>query len=202
MDYKKRTAFHITKLRIFDKFLDGHNGYVAGGAFKNLFLNQKVRDVDIFFLNVPDFLEAWGHYRSNPDIFVPHYENNNVVAFKYTPNGTVVELIRKQYGSPVEIMDQFDFTVAKFSYGLSDKTNPDHSGVALFHEDYFEHLNLRKLVLPPPDQILYPVNTFERVIKYRGYGFGLCRESKQNLLIALRTADISDLSNVFYAGMD
>lgn len=65
---------------------------------------------------------------------------------------------------------------------------------------FFEHLHMKKLVLN--ENILFPVSTFERSYRYRGYGYGLCRESKGHLLNALKTADISNLSNELYFGLD
>ena len=67
-------------------------------------------------------------------------------------------------------------------------------------DDFFEDLILKKLVLEP--DILFPISTFERSYRYRGYGYGLCKESKANLLNALQGADTTNLSNELYFGLD
>ena len=40
---------HIFMLRQLDKFMSGHNGFIAGGCFKNLFNHEKIKDIDVFF---------------------------------------------------------------------------------------------------------------------------------------------------------
>ncbi len=32
-----------------DKFMEGHKGFICGGCFKNIFNQEKVKDLDIFF---------------------------------------------------------------------------------------------------------------------------------------------------------
>lgn len=32
-----------------DKFMEGHEGFICGGCFKNIFNQEKVKDLDIFF---------------------------------------------------------------------------------------------------------------------------------------------------------
>lgn len=41
-----------------DIYMTGHNGYIAGGCFKNIFNGQRIKDIDIFFLTKGDFIEA------------------------------------------------------------------------------------------------------------------------------------------------
>lgn len=41
-----------------DKFMDGHKGFICGGCFKNIFNQEKVKDLDIFFQNEGDREEA------------------------------------------------------------------------------------------------------------------------------------------------
>lgn len=31
-----------------DYYMVGHKGFIAGGCFKNIFCNEKVKDIDIF----------------------------------------------------------------------------------------------------------------------------------------------------------
>ncbi|WP_137743360.1 hypothetical protein [Robertmurraya siralis] len=49
---------NFIKIRQLDKYMIGHNGYIAGGAFKNIFNNEKIKDVDIFFENEKDYIVA------------------------------------------------------------------------------------------------------------------------------------------------
>ena len=36
------------KIKILDKFLQGHKGFVAGGCFKNILNNEHIKDIDVF----------------------------------------------------------------------------------------------------------------------------------------------------------
>ena len=38
--------------------------------------------------------------------------------------------------------------------------------------------------------------------RYRGYGYGLCKESKANLINSLKNSDVNDISNELYFGLD
>jgi tRNA nucleotidyltransferase/poly(A) polymerase len=68
------------KCRKLDPYLSNHKGYIAGGCFKDIFMNKKFRDIDIFFEKVEDFNEALTFYQKNEDYsFV--YENKNAVCF-------------------------------------------------------------------------------------------------------------------------
>lgn len=199
----ERSPLEITKVRFLDIYMVGHKGFIAGGCFKNIFQKVTIKDVDIFFNQEADFVEAKIYYEKNED-YVFSYENKNTVAFKNKKTNIRLELVRSQFGSPEEILSKFDFSIAKFAYIKKSVKNEDGSdGVeyaCYFHDHFFEHLTLKKLVLEPT--IYFPVSTFERSYRYNKYGFGLCKESKANLLEALKTADTNDLSNTLYFGID
>lgn len=193
------------KLRLFDIYMVGHKGYISGGCFKNFFIGQKLKDVDIFFESESDHAAASLHFSKNDD-YIFSYENKNVIAYKNTKTNTRVELIKSSFGPPEEMLKRFDFSISKFAYikkviesdDISEKPSIEYK--CFFHTDFFEHLICKKLVIEP--EILFPVSTFERTLRYVKYGFGLCRESKQNLLNSLNGADISDLSSTLYNGID
>ena len=190
------------KLRFLDIYMVGHNGYIAGGCFKNIFQNVKIKDIDLFFETQPDFANADIYFANNKD-YVKSYENKNTVAYKNTKTGMRVELVRSQFGKAEEIISKFDFSVVKFSYFRKKvKTEEGESTIfmCLHHADYFEHLTLKKLVLEK--DILFPVSTFERSLRYTKYGFGLCRESKENLLNAIKGVEEINISNDLYFGFD
>ena len=50
-------------------------------------------------------------------------------------------------------------------------------------ENFFEHLNLKRLVTD--DKIPFPMSTFERMIRYIGYGYRPCRETKVKIATAI-----------------
>ncbi|HEM4745463.1 TPA: hypothetical protein U1397_000160 [Streptococcus suis] len=55
--FKTSDLLNYRQLWWLDKFLIGHKGFIAGGCFKNIFNNERVKDLDIFFENENDFLE-------------------------------------------------------------------------------------------------------------------------------------------------
>ena len=50
----------------------------------------------------------------------------------------------------------------------------------LHHDDFFEHLQTKRLVID--DALNFPISSFERSYRYRDKGYKLCRESKNKLL--------------------
>lgn len=198
-EFKEKLPSQIVKVRFLDIYMSGHNGFIAGGCFKNIFNNEKIKDVDIFFEDEEDFNEANSYFSTKED-YVFSYENKNTVSYKNTKTNIRVELIRNTYGTPEEILSKFDFSITKFAYCKRDNGNEGIEYYCYYHVDFFEHLILKTLVLEP--EIIFPVSTFERSYRYRGYGFGLCKESKVNLLNALKNNNSDDLSNELYFGLD
>lgn len=205
-EFKERLPEQISKVRFLDIYMCGHNGFIAGGCFKNIFQKEKIKDIDIFFETEVDFNQANQYFEEHED-YIFSYENSNTIAHKNIKTNIRIELVRNTYGSPTEILSKFDFSITKFAYckravggdefGITDSTIEYY---CCYHIDFFEHLTLKKLVLEPT--ILFPLSTFERSYRYRTYGYGLCRESKQNLLNALQGVDTNNLSNELYFGLD
>lgn len=187
--------FQVRKL---DKYMEGHKGFIAGGCFKNIFEKKAFKDVDIFFEKMEDFKKALELFTADQE-FVKLYENDNSVCFKRKDRAVQVDLIRSVFGTPEEIISKFDFTIAKFAYHKHDKGD-SITYKCLYHPKFFEHLVVKRLVID--DQIPFPVGTFERSFRYRGYGYGLCRESKAKLINALQGESTDNLSMDLYFGFD
>lgn len=115
-----------------DKFMEGHKGFICGGCFKNIFNQEKVKDLDIFFQNEGDREEAVGYFDSMTAGYTDGtmedtvsedeaeyrflYENDNVKAYVHKETGIRLELISKIYGTAEQIISQFDFSITKFAY--------------------------------------------------------------------------------------
>ena len=216
MAFVTESVWNFTKeLKWLDKYLEGHNGFIAGGFAKQIFKGERIKDLDIFFHNAKDFNAAveWyggstsydrlgekGHEDDRIDFY---YENENVHAFRHMRGGKsimVLELNQKIFGSPQEILSQFDFTIAKFAFfkhWVYNKPGPDgnpwldendndmhEEQAALYHEKFFEHLTLNRLVID--DQCLYPSSTMERTYKFGKRGYFPCRATMIKLVQALR----------------
>lgn len=202
---------NFSPLFFLDQFLIGHQGFIAGGCFKNIFAKQKIKDVDVYFQSSSDFEEAKKYYRDEikkeNSQYRKSYENSKVWAVLDLKTGIRIELIKSLFGSPETVISQFDFSITKFAY-FRDYANADEDDwyaqfTILYHEYYFEHLHTKRLVID--DDIPFPVSTFNRSYKYNKYGFGLCKESKIKLLTAIR--DLPDLDDAalgasLYDGLD
>jgi hypothetical protein len=196
----REVYFQLNKL---NRYMEGHKGFIAGGVFKNIFNNQKVRDVDIFFKSEEDFEDAKKLFAKDVD-YISHYENDNCNAFKNIKTNVVVELVKRRYCEPQELLEIFDFTIVQAAYIKEESEDGSISYMFLRTWRFFEDLLLKKIVIDhEPENISLPANTYERAFKYTKYGFGLCRESKIKLIEALRVMPSNfDISMALYNGID
>ena len=191
------------------RHLKGIDGFIAGGAFKNVINGQRVKDIDIFFPNEMAWKKAVKKLRKRG--YVEAYTNARVVAFIDPITKVRLELIGAatddewpnndlpvDYGTPEETIARFDFTITKFAlYKQGDEWMVVH------HVKFFEHLHLMRLVIDA--DLVKPLSTFERSYRYAGYGYRLCKESKAILVRAIQDTDFEDdaqLSASFYDGID
>lgn len=215
---QKRENFWI--LNWLDEFMEGHNGFICGGCFKNIFNHEKVKDLDIFFKSKSDWEDAVQYFDSmtsgyegddkRPTTYYFHYENDNVKAYKHIEKGIVIELCNKIHGTAEEIINQFDFTITKFAYYKEEVDDETGEEIELFEDGFSEipkeerktHIEYRVLHddkffehlhmkrLVTDDKIPFPMSTFERMLRYAKYGYFPCRETKMKIIKALR--DLSE----------
>jgi len=202
------TGWNFTNLKWLDKHMMGHNGFVAGGCFKNIFTEQRVKDIDMFFKNAVEFGVASAYFTGNEG-YTSHYNNEKVEAYKCKNSGIVIELIKAIYGTPEQVISQFDFTITKFAYyvetdmGVAGEDNGElkTSHRCLYHPQFFEHLMMKRLVVD--DQMPFPASTYERFFRYGKYGFFPCRETKLKIANAIqKLPEGLDLSASMYDGFD
>jgi len=196
--FLKESPLSLTKVRFLDHYMINHKGFIAGGCFKNIFSNQKIKDIDIFFKCEADYSEANAYFKSNED-YIFSYENANTISYKNKKTNIRIELIRKHYGTPEDIISIFDFSITKMAYFRELKDDVEAFTI-LFHDKFFQDLSCKKLCLEK--DIMYPISTFERSFRYCRYGFGLCKESKENLINALKNSNTDDISSDLYFGID
>lgn len=205
MEWMKSDPEHIFLLRKLDKFMTNHKGFIAGGCFKNLFNQEKIKDVDVFFMCFEDWQDAVDAFNSDEG-FTSSYSSKNVRAYRHNDSGVLVELVRSVFGTPEEIISKFDFSVVKFAYYKEqvkgDKGDEVLQYKAVYHPQFFEHLHLKRLIID--DQIPKPMSTFNRILRYRHYGFIPCVETQQKLINAIRRLPENEVlvPTNFYEGFD
>jgi hypothetical protein len=64
-DFIIRDIENFYNLKWLDDYMMGHKGFIAGGCFKNIFNNERAKDLDIFFETNEDYLTAKAYYDSN-----------------------------------------------------------------------------------------------------------------------------------------
>lgn len=215
MAFKIVDIYNYRQLWWLDKLLIGHKGYIAGGCFKNIFNNERVKDVDIFFENKADCLEAISYYKKeikeHPNNWRFVYENEKVWSVYSNKEKVRLELVKSVFGKPKQVISEFDFTITKFAYYKNyDNVDEDNYMAVfevIFHEDFFEHLQTKRLVID--DEMIYPVSTFNRVLRYAKYGYQPCRETKIKIVTNLAMLDPKnqkdfekELGKSLYEGLD
>lgn len=228
MGYVNLDTINYWNLLWLDDYLTGHKGFICGGCFKNILNKEKVKDLDIFFKTKTDWEDACRYFDEQTPgygfdedtlsyenaTWLFHYENSKVKAYKNKETGMVVELCCSIFGTPKEILDNFDFTITKFAYykeEVEDEFDPDVDPLLLgthwenrilCHESFFEHLHLHRLVID--DKIPFPMSTLERMFRYIKYGYYPCKETKVKIAKALNDAPIETIeaNKSLYDGMD
>lgn len=234
----KQSRDNYWMLNWLDQFMIGHKGFICGGCFKNIFMKQPVKDLDIFFKCEADFEEAVKYFDSQTAGYIDYsgdklsedlaeyiflYENKNVKAYVHKKTKLRIELCSKIYGTPEEILNEFDFTIVKFAYikdEIEDVTGADIDSEfreeefdiadlethieykILMHDKFFEHLHLNRLVID--DKIPFPMSTLERAFRYAKYGYSPCKETKVKLAKALNNMpeQAIEVADSLYDGMD
>ena len=207
-NYEIRESEEFFKIQKIQKYLIGTNGIIAGGCFKNLFNDEPVKDIDMFFRNNEDFAKAKMLLDSKDEDYVFDYENQKVIAYKNKKDNIRIELIRYVYGEPEEILNNFDFTIVKFCLYITtsknEKDEEENEFSVICHKKFFEHLFHKRLVID--DKCLFPYSTLNRTYKYAKYGYYPCMETKINLIKAIRNSNnepvIDDIGNSLYDGID
>lgn len=191
------------------EFLIGHPGIIAGGCFRSIFAGSQPKDIDMFFESKADFRDAVQYFKQNTDDYSPAYSNKNVESFVHLKSKIRVECVKTLFGTPQEILNQFDFTIAKMAFSIECDPPDDEDGDWIYtdsityHPQFFEHLVMKRLVVD--NALPFPISTFNRCFKYAKYGFFPCRETKLKILRAINelpSVDEEMLAKSMYEGHD
>jgi hypothetical protein len=206
-DYIVTPMEDFRQLGYLKRFLNLTGGFIAGGAFKNIFNGEPVKDLDIFFQSEAAWWKAVKKLKRKG--YTQIYKNARVRAFKDPITGIRLELIGAKtdpefqsnpvdYESVENTIKMFDFTVTKFAVARKGDIF-----YAVYHPKFFEHLHLKRLSIDA--EMVKPLSTFERTLRYVSYGYKLCRDSKIELINAIQETEFepeAQLNASFYDGVD
>jgi hypothetical protein len=196
--FNSKSAFNYVELNGLQKYVKNTKGFIAGGCFKDLFQGKKTRDIDIFFENEDDYNAAIKQYKTRKNI-KKIYSNDNCTGYRDVKKKIGIELIKSIFGTPQQVIEQFDFTIVKAAYFNPPSDEQDIQFI--YHQDFFEHLLLKRLVID--EGMPKAVATLNRTWKYAKYGFGLCRESKIKLTNEIiERGVVEDINGDLYFGFD
>lgn len=144
------------------------NYMIAGGCFKDYFLNVQFKDIDIFFTNSSSYIKAFNYFINELGYNVI-FENEKVI--KIEKNNVKVDLVKKHFKDPYDLLKSFDFTITQFCI--------DQNHIFYYNPDAFIDLSKKQLMLV---NLLYPKSTMIRVNKYLGKGFKICNEELSKII--------------------
>lgn len=166
--------------------------FVAGGVFKDIATGGTPKDIDVFFYDVGSYTNAVERFRASTK-YTEEYATSRSMGFKHTTSGMLVDLVCYQFGTPLEVISRFDFTVCKMAFY---KQNGEFFVIhdARFHRD----LEDRRLVVEA--NIEDPDLFFNRMIRYVNYGYKVDLTVKQQLFNSIRqnkSFKISPINNKY-----
>ena len=177
----KELLVNFPKLRWLLKFFkDDKDGkridcFIAGGCFKDILQDKRVKDIDIFFPDEESF-NSYTNTFNDPPLF----ETDKVKTFKV--GNIKVECVRSTFGKIDQILTKFDFTIAMFGLTQTWDENGEIKPLCVFHQNFFQHLMQKQLVNEDGMSFLFPESSFNRMIRYSRYGYIPCRNTKIKLL--------------------
>jgi len=174
-DYIVRDASQFEELRLLNPYINENQGFIAGGVFKDLFLNKNFRDIDVFFMEQQNFHNEIIKLNESEE-FLKKYENVNAIGFEEKSTKIRVDCVRKCFGNPTEILNSFDFSVSKFA--LFKDVNKKLK--VIYHPYFFEDLITKKLRID--SEYKDPIAQFSRILKYSRYGFKIDKTDQIKLL--------------------
>ena len=93
--YITKDAYYFNKLKPLFPYLKLTRGFIAGGVFKDVFLDKPFRDIDFFFESESDFIRSRNIFLKDPN-FKLNYKNGNAFGFINDLTQLNIELICKK----------------------------------------------------------------------------------------------------------
>lgn len=139
-----------------------HHVIIAGGAIRSVFAGEHIGDYDLYFKTKQDYDGLLAKFKKDEKYSLIFSTDN---AETFVNDDIKIQLIKIPElicKNPVEIVNQFDYTVCMGAYDFD-------SAEFILHEKFLEHLSLRELYYNIDAK--YPLASLFRVRKYLSKGY-------------------------------
>jgi hypothetical protein len=138
--------------------------YFAGGCIASLVLDQDVKDYDVWFETLEDWMDV--------DVKCGLVDSRSKYATTVTlPSGKIIQFVCNRIGKAEDVVPTFDFKHTH-SYYLQDST--------LSCDTNF----IQSLRLEFAGRLDHPINTLERLLKFNKRGYYVPFETLQQLMVS------------------
>lgn len=152
--------------------------FVAGGVFKDIATGVTPKDIDVFFYDAGCYNNAVERFRGSRK-YTEEYSTPRSKGFKHTSSNMMVDLVCYQFGTPLEVISRFEFTVCKMAF------YKENGEFFVIHDTRF-HRDLEDRRLVVEDKIENPDLFFNRMLRYVNYGYKVDLTVKQRLFEAIQ----------------
>lgn len=160
--------------------------WISGGAILSFFTGQEPNDIDVYFPTKKMADQAVGKLKKQGFEIKKEWETNRILS-----KDKVIYDIIHEFNNPNQIFNNFDYTICMAYL--------DCKRYWKCHEDYFTHINSRKIVRNK-DYITnhskfkkhYPINEIKRLIKILNKGFSIDPENLKIFLEDSRDIILSE----------
>ena len=152
--------------------------WVAGGFIRAYYAGETPGDMDIYFMEPPQFDQALKILQDKElgELWQVVFETDRAISLRQ--NGKKIQLIRYLYATTAEsLISQFDFTICAATMCVFSKSDAElykMQGRVTYHDDFFEHLAGRILVFQGSP---LPLSSLKRAFKYVKRGYSICDEN-------------------------
>ena len=175
-----------------------YNAILAGGAVRSVFSRETPVDYDLFFMKEQDRIDFEKNFNSeNINTLITNsafgfrienvFESDNANTYKIIDgagNKKIFQTIKKIYGQPEEILENFDMRCCKGCYCFG-------SSLWVYDELFFSD-NMAKQVIVS-DDLKYPFATLFRMFKYQKKGYYVPPSEIVKVCIASRAVKLDTI---------
>ncbi|HSH24582.1 MAG TPA: hypothetical protein VLA13_03485 [Massilibacterium sp.] len=158
--------------------LSNYKVWIAGGAIRSWFANERRSDIDLFFPSEDDRNKAKEFLKGTGGESI--FENENVEKIKY--EGQVFDFCKPLFDTPEDTINNFDFTVSMFACDGKDMYVGENS---------FMDLASKRICI---NRCPFPMSSLSRLQKYIRKGYWICSEEMVKFTAILQGVDLTSFT--------